>query len=58
VARYFQAKRKLAAPDKITRYTADDSVAVLSAAMGRDLFPWFQSLGITVDRNKAQIKTP
>jgi hypothetical protein len=31
---------------------------VLSAAMGRDLFPWFQSLGITVDRDKSQIKTP
>jgi len=54
VARYFQAKRKLATPDKIKRYTADDSVAVLSIAMGRDLFPWFRSLGITVDRSKAQ----
>jgi len=56
VARYFQTKRKLATPDKITKYTADDSVAVLSIAMGRDLFPWFQSLGITVERNKAKIE--
>jgi hypothetical protein len=56
VARYFQTKRKLATPDKIKRYTADDSVAVLSTAMGRDLFPWFRSLGITVDRSKAQIE--
>ncbi|MBN2128260.1 MAG: hypothetical protein JW741_02145 [Sedimentisphaerales bacterium] len=55
VARYFQAKRRLATPDKIDKYTADDSVAVLSIAMGRDLFPWFQSLGITVDPAKAQI---
>jgi hypothetical protein len=55
VARYFQTKRKLATPDKIKKYTADDSVAVLSIAMGRDLFGWFQSLGITVDRSKAQI---
>jgi len=31
-------------------------MAVLSGAIGRDLFPWFQSLGITVDRGKAQIK--
>jgi len=56
VARYFQTKRKLATPDKIKKYTADDSVAVLSIAMGRDLFGWFQSLGITVDRSKAQIE--
>jgi hypothetical protein len=56
VARYFQAKRRLATPDKIKKYTADDSVAVLSIAMGRDLFPWFRSLGITVDRSKAQIE--
>ncbi len=56
VARYFQTKRKLATPDKLSKYTADDSVAVLSIAMGRDLFPWFQSLGITVDRNQAKIE--
>jgi hypothetical protein len=53
VARYFQVKRALATPDKIDTYTADDSVAVLSMAMGRDLFPWFQSLGITVQPDKA-----
>ncbi len=56
VARYFQTKRKLATPDTIKKYTADDSVAVLSIAMGRDLFPWFQSLGITVERRKATIE--
>ena len=55
VARYFQTKRKLATRGKLKKYTADDSVAVLSIAMGRDLFPWFQSLGITVDRSKAKI---
>ncbi|MHC4642405.1 MAG: hypothetical protein ACYS32_12245 [Planctomycetota bacterium] len=55
VARYFQTKRKLATRDKIKKYTADDSVAVLSIAMGRDLFAWFQSLGITVDRSQAKI---
>jgi len=57
VARYFQTKRKLATPDKIKKYTADDSVAVLSIAMGRDLFGWFRSLGITVDRSNVQIET-
>jgi hypothetical protein len=55
LARYFQTKRKLATPDKIKKYTADDSVAVLSLAMNRDLFPWFQSLGTSVDRANTQI---
>jgi hypothetical protein len=56
VARYFQTKRKLATPDKIEKYTADDSTAVLSIALGRDLFPWFRSLGITVEQSNAKIK--
>lgn len=56
VARYFRTKRKLAPPDKIKKYTADDSVAVLSIAMERDLFEWFRSLGITVERNRAKIE--
>ena len=56
VARYFQTKRRFATRDKLKEYTADDSVAVLSIAMGSDLFPWFRSLGITVDRSKAQIE--
>ncbi len=55
LARYFQAKRRLADPRKLKRYTAADCVAVLSLAMGRDLFPWFQSLGIKVDRQAARI---
>jgi len=56
VAHYFQTKRKLATRDKIKKYTADDGVAVLSIAMGRDLFAWFQSLGITVDRSQVKIE--
>jgi len=55
LARYFQTKRKLIDPQKVKQYTADDSVAVLSIALGRDLFPWFQSLGIKVDRAKTAI---
>ena len=58
LARYFRLKRKLADPRKLKRYTADDCVAVLSRAMGRDLFPWFQSLGIKVDRQAAKILLP
>jgi len=58
LARYFRTKRKLADPAKLKRYTADDCVAVLSVAMGRDLFAWFRSLGIQVNRAKAQIEAP
>ncbi|MBN2137575.1 MAG: hypothetical protein JW720_07205 [Sedimentisphaerales bacterium] len=56
VARYFQTKRRVATPEKIKKYTADDSVSVLSIAAGRDLFAWFRSLGITVERSKSQIE--
>lgn len=57
MALYFQAKRKLITAER-KEYTADDSVAVLSIAIGRDLFPWFQSLGVTVDRGKTDLPTP
>ncbi|HUT11502.1 MAG TPA: DUF4350 domain-containing protein [Thermoguttaceae bacterium] len=57
VTRYFQTKRKLATRDRITQYTADDSIVVLSIAMQRDLFPWFRSLGITVDSKQSQLAT-
>jgi len=56
LARYFQAKRRLADPAKVQRYTADDCVAVLGHAMGRDLFPWFDSLGVKVDRSRSAIR--
>ena len=58
VARYFQAKRRLATRETLDRYTAHDSVAVLSIAMERDLFGWFQSLGITVQREKSRVHSP
>ncbi|HQK96266.1 MAG TPA: hypothetical protein PLD23_22400, partial [Armatimonadota bacterium] len=58
LARYFQAKRQLIDPGKVDDYTADDAVAVLSIAMERDLFPWFKSLGITVDRAKTALPVP
>ncbi len=57
VARYFKTKRKLATPKTIKKYTADDSIVVLSIAMGRNLFPWMQSLGVTVDSSQSQLAT-
>jgi len=53
--RYFRAKRRLIDPKKMKRYTADDCVAVLSIAAGRDLFGWFRSLGIDVDRSRTSV---
>lgn len=56
LATYFQTKRRLIDPAKRKRYTAEDCVAVLSIAMGRDLFPWFRSLGVTVDAEDTDIE--
>ena len=56
LARYFQAKRRLALPGQIKRYGAGETVAVLSAAMGRDLFPWFRARGFDVDPTRAEIR--
>lgn len=56
VSRYFQAKRKLALPDKIKEYDTNNTVAVMSVALGKDLFPWFRSHGFAVEREQAEIK--
>lgn len=55
VAHYFQAKRKLAKPGAIERYDINATVAVLSVAIKRDLFPWFKEHGFDVDRTKSPI---
>lgn len=58
LSRYFRAKRALVSTEAFRQYTADDCVAVLSTAMGRDLFPWFRSLGVNVDRSNTRIRPP
>lgn len=58
IARYFRAKRKLIDPKTTERYGAEDSVAVLSQAVGRDLFPWFRSLGVSVERSRTRVPVP
>ena len=58
IARYFRAKRELAKPGRIKKYTPDDCVAVFSHAMGQDMFPWFQAHGLTVKKERATIRYP
>ena len=58
ISRYFQAKRRMIDPDRQNSYTADDSVAVLSNAVGRNLFDWFLKLNIDVDPSRTRIEFP
>jgi hypothetical protein len=39
----------------LKQYDEHTTVAVLSIAMKRDLFPWFREHGIDVDRNQSAI---
>jgi hypothetical protein len=52
---YFQAKRRLATPEKTKQYDSNVTVALLSIAMKRDLFPWFREHGIEVDLAKSSV---
>ena len=56
IADYFKAKREYAVEGKIQKYDENNTVAVMSIAMGKDMFPWFRSIGFDVDRNNAEIK--
>jgi hypothetical protein len=55
VSLYFQAKRRLAKASTVKKYDAHVTVALLSIAMKRDLFPWFREHGIEVDAAKSPI---
>jgi len=56
LARYFRAKRARVDPGTRRAYTADDAVALLSEAAGRDLFPWFRAHGIDVDPARTDLR--
>lgn len=56
IADYFKAKRSHVDPSKIKEYKDDNTVAVMSIAMGRDMFPWMRSIGFNVYREKADVK--
>lgn len=56
IAEYFKLKRKFATREKIDDYSLNNTVALLSMAVGRDLFDWFNQHGIRVNRSDADIK--
>ncbi len=56
MADYFKMKRKYVIEGAVTKYDMNNTVALLSKAMNRDLFPWFNKHGIKVDKRKAEIK--
>ncbi|GAB6164407.1 hypothetical protein JCM19992_04070 [Thermostilla marina] len=58
VAHYFQVKRALAKPGRIKQYDLHATVAVMSIAMKRNLFPWFNEHGIPADPRKSPIPLP
>lgn len=53
--RYYQAKRRLATPDRMEKFGADETVALLSLAMKRDLFSWFREHGLDVDVKRSAV---
>jgi len=57
MAKYFKTKRAILKPGR-TKYSLDDCVAVWSRALGEDLFPWFNSLGIKVSKSNTDIPLP
>ncbi len=56
VADYFKAKRRMAVPGKLKKYDMNATVAVLSVAMGRDMFGWFREYGFDVDKARSEIQ--
>ena len=56
IAKYFRAKRKYATGSTISEYGKHNTVLLLSHVMQKDLFEWFNSLGIQADRSKATIR--
>ena len=56
LATYFKLKRQYATKDKISKYDINNTVALLSMAVGRDLFDWFNQHGIETDKSKTEIK--
>lgn len=50
LSKYFQAKRKYVPAKLDHRYNMDDTVAVISIALNKDMFPWFNEHGMPAKR--------
>lgn len=57
-SKYFQAKRQYVPKTLPARYSLDDTVAVMSYALGEDFFPWFNDHGMPVSKDKVQFEIP
>ncbi len=55
VSRYFKTKREMVGNKKLKSYDMNNTVAVLSEAVGKDLFPWFKEHGFDVSKAKAEL---
>ncbi len=58
MAKYFQVKRKYVPAALPEKYSIHDTVALLSVALGKDLYPWFNEHGIKADPAKKSIRVP
>jgi hypothetical protein len=55
IGKYFKTKRTVLSPGR-RGYSVDDCVAVWSKAVGKDLFPWFKSIGMDVDKSRTDVR--
>lgn len=56
MAKYFQAKRQYVPAKLQGRYDIDLTVAVISKALDRNMFPWFNEHGMPADPSNVTIK--
>ena len=55
VSRYFKAKREMIGDKKLKSYDMNNTVAVLSEATGKNLFPWFKKHGFDLSKRDAEL---
>lgn len=56
LAKYFQAKREHA-PATLKQYSINETVMIISVAMGKNMYPWFNTHGIPCDPKNSIITT-
>lgn len=56
LADYFRLKRSYCKVNALSRYDINNTVAMLSITMGRDLFGWFNQIGIPAEKAESEIE--